>query len=158
GIYFIPMGIFIEDLLNFGNLIDAELEFKLRPSDIKRAYNSLDFEIKDSLLIIIVRKKVLFLNKSTEVRLSEGDATTKKERESQRQWVFFKILSRNGLQEVLKTPGFKLEGEKLGMDVMPIVILTETYEKIPKQFKDKLLINRYRIGKDSLSVFFKFEK
>ena len=36
------MGIFIEDLLNFGNLIDAEIEIKLSPADLKRAYTSLE--------------------------------------------------------------------------------------------------------------------
>ena len=44
------------------------------------------------------------------------------------------------------------------MDLMPAVSLTEIYEKIPKQFREKLVINRYKLGKEYLSAFFKFEK
>lgn len=152
------MGIFIEDLLNFGNLIDAEIEIRLSPADLKRAYASLDFDIKDGVLRVISRKKVLFFNKSYELRLSEVGDRVRKDRENMRQWAFFRVLSREGLEEVLKLPGFTMEEEYLGIDLMPAVSLTEIYEKIPKQFREKLVINRYKLGKEYLSAFFKFEK
>ena len=82
----------------------------------------------------------------------------RKDRENMRQWAFFRVLSREGLEEVLKLPGFTMEEEYLGMDLMPAVSLTEIYEKIPKQFREKLVINRYKLGKEYLSAFFKFEK
>lgn len=152
------MGIFVEDLLNFGNLIDAEIEIRLSPSDLKRAYINLDFDIRDGVLRVISREKVLFLNRSYELRLSEIGDKVRKDREDLKQWAFFKILSKGGLEKVLKLPGFMVEDEYLGMDLMPAVSLTETYEKIPRQFREKLVINRYRFGKDYLSAFFKFEK
>lgn len=152
------MGIFIEDLLNFGNLIDAEIEIRLSPEDLKRAYASLDFDIKDGVLRVVSRKKVLFFNKSYELRLSEVGDKVRKDRENMRQWAFFRVLSREGLEEVLKLPGFTMEEEYLGIDLMPAVSLTETYEKIPRQFREKLVINRYKLGRDYLSAFFKFEK
>ncbi|MCS6997999.1 MAG: hypothetical protein N2648_02670 [Aquificaceae bacterium] len=151
------MGIFIEDLLNFGNLIDAELEFKLSPEELKKAYPSVDFDIREGILRLLVKKKVLLWEKRVEVRLSE-DGEVFKDREGSGQWVFFKVLSKGGLEEVLKLQGFKSEGEKLGVDIMPAVSITDTYLKIPKQFREKLLINRYRLGKDHLLLYFRFEK
>ncbi|OIF87283.1 hypothetical protein A7N06_20570, partial [Acinetobacter baumannii] len=110
------------------------------------------------ILKILKRKKVLFFNKTQEVRLSEVDRKVKKDRETSRQWVFFKVLSKDVIEDLQKLEVFSWDGEYLGLDVMPAVVLTETYERIPKQFREKLLINRYKIGKDYLSVFFKFEK
>ncbi|MEN3028428.1 MAG: hypothetical protein ABDH29_04285 [Aquificaceae bacterium] len=151
------MGIFIEDLLNFGNLIDAELEFKLSPEELKKAYPSLDFDIREGILSLVVRKRVFMWERRLEVRLSE-DGEVFKDRESSGQWVFFRVLSKGGVEEVLKLPGFRSGGEKLGMDIMPAVSTTDTYIKIPKQFREKLLINRYRLGKDHLLLYFRFEK
>ncbi len=152
------MGIFIEDLLNFGNLIDAELEIKLTKEDLSRAYPGLNFDIRDGILRILTRKKVLFINKTQELRLSDTDGTVRKDREASRQWVFLKMLSKDGLEQIQGLEGFSKEGDYLGIDVMKAVVLTDTYEKVPKQFRDKLLISRYKIGKDYLSVFFRFEK
>ncbi len=152
------MGIFVEDLLNFGNLIDAELEIRLTVEELGRAYPNVDFEIRDGVLKVLRKKKVLFLSKTQEIRLSDTDGMVRKDRETSRQWVFFKMLSKTGLEDTEKLEGFSQEGEYLGLDVMPAVALTDSYEKIPKQFKEKLLISRYKIGKDYLSVFFRFEK
>ncbi len=149
------MGLFIEDLLNFGNLIDAEIEIKLSPVELKKVYPIFDFDIRDGILSIKVKKKILFLEKTKEVRLSCMDIVVKKE--GNKQWIFLKRLSQEDFEELLKE-SFLLEGERLGIDVMPAVVHTETYQKIPKQFKDKLLINRCKIGIEYLSVFFKFEK
>lgn len=151
------MGVFIEDLLHFGNLIDKEIQIELSPAQLEEAYKGYRFEIEGGLLKIATAKRVLFWNRLLEVRLSEGGGV-RKERETLRQWVFLKVLSRSGLQELLKCESFRLEGEHLAMEVMPAVVLTETYERIPKQFREKLLISRYKIGKDRLSLFFKFEK
>ncbi len=152
------MGLFIEDLLNFGNLIDAELEIRLTPEELKKAYPGMNFDIKDGILRLLTKKKVLFLSKDQEIRLSDVDGTVRKDRETSKQWAFFKILSKDGIEQLLKLEGFSKEGEYLGIDVMLAVVLTDTYEKIPKQFREKLLISRYKIGKDYLSVFFRFEK
>lgn len=152
------MGIFIEDLLNFGNLIDAELEIRLTAEELRKAFHGIDFEIKDGILRIFWKKKVLLFSKTQEIRLSDADSKVKKDRETLRQWAFFKVLSRDGLENIRDLDGFTVEGEYLGIDMMRAVVLTDTYEKIPKQFRDKLLISRYKIGKDYISVFFKFEK
>ncbi len=152
------MGIFIEDLLHFGNLIDKEIEVRLTSEELRRAYPDLDFRIEEGILKILLKKRFLFFNRSYEIRLSEVYGKVRKDRESLKQWAFFKVISKDGIHEVLKLPGFTMEDEYLGMDVMPAVSLTEVYERIPKQFKEKLLINRYKIGKDHMSVFFKFEK
>lgn len=152
------MGILIEDLLNFGNLIDKEVEVKLGTQELKRAYPELDFEINDCLLKILKRKRSLLFWKTKEIRLSDTGGSVRKDRENSGQWIFFRVLSKDGLEDVLNVKGFVLEGDLLGMDVMPAVSLTELYEKIPRQFRERLLISRYRIGKDALHVFFRFEK
>lgn len=151
------MGIFVEDLVNFGNLIDAEIEFRLSPESLKRAFPELDFEIRDGILRVFVKGRRLFLKSTSEVRLSEGGGV-RKDRQEGRQWVFFRVLSEGGEERLLSFPFFKKDGEYLGMDVMPVVVLTETYEKIPKQFRDRLVISRYRAGREYISVFFRFEK
>ncbi len=152
------MGIFIEDLLNFGNLIDAEIEIKLSQEHLKKAYANLDFYIRDGILGIVFNRKSFLFNKTHEIRLSDVDSRVRKDRENQRQWVFLKLLSKGGLEELTKLEAFATEGDYLGMDIMPAIVYTETYEKIPRQFREKLIINKCKIGKDSFSVFFKFEK
>lgn len=54
------MGIFVEDLLNFGNLIDAELEIRLTVEELGRAYPNVDFEIRDELIKCFARKRCCF--------------------------------------------------------------------------------------------------
>jgi len=152
------MGLFIEDLLNLGNLIDAELEIELSSQILKKAYTELEFEINDGLMTVRGKKKGLILKKTYEVRLAEETNKVKKDKETGRQYAGFRLLTRSGLEELLKREGFYLEGDWLFFDLMPAVVLTETYQKVPKQFKDRLLINRYRLGKGVLKAFFKFEK
>ncbi|MFN7065635.1 MAG: hypothetical protein ACK4OF_05760 [Aquificaceae bacterium] len=151
------MGLFIEDLLNFGNLIDAELEIRLEPKEFKKAYPELDFEIRDGLISIRLKRKLFLFEKTQEVRLSEAAVKVRKGKD-QRQWTFFRLISKEALKKLLNMQGFTLEEDMFGVDVMPAVVHTETYEKIPRQFREKLLINSYRIGKGHLSVFFKFER
>lgn len=152
------MGLFIEDLLNLGNLIDAELEIELSPEILRKAYTDLEFEIKDGLMLIKGKKKGFIFSKSYEVRLAEDTNRVKKDRDTGRQYAGLRLLTRSGLEELLKKEGFYSEGEWLFFDLMPAVVHTETYQKVPKQFKDRLLINRYRLSKDLLKAFFKFEK
>ncbi|MFN3871242.1 MAG: hypothetical protein ACK4MW_07165, partial [Aquificaceae bacterium] len=123
-------------------------------AELKKAYPSFDFDISDNIFSIKFKKKVLFLERTKEVRLSGTDSMVRKEGE--KQWIFLKRLSQD-FEELLKE-GFILEGERLGMDVMPAVVHTETYQRIPKQFRDKLLISRCKVGEGNISVFFKFEK
>lgn len=152
------MGIFIEDLLNFGNLIDTEIEIRLSPDQFKSSYPYLDFYISDGILGIILKRRVFLFNKTYEIRLSDVNSRVRKDRENQKQWVFLKLLSKSGLEDLIKWEGFVVENEYLGIDITPAVIRTETYEKIPKQFRERMIITKCRLGKDYLSTFFKFEK
>jgi hypothetical protein len=152
------MGLFIEDLLNFGNLIDAELEIDIKPELLETVYSGLNFIPEAGILRISGRKKALLFNRSYEVKIAEESYRVKKDRESGKQWVFFRVLSKGGLDELLKKDGFLKEEEYLGMDVMPALVLTDLYKKVPNQFKDKLVINRYKLNKEGLKAFFKFEK
>ena len=68
------MGLFIEDLINFGNLVDTEVEVKFEPQDFKKVFNNYDFEFEDRLVKIKGKKKILFMNKTFEFRgLQEAD-------------------------------------------------------------------------------------
>ncbi len=117
------MGLFIEDLLNLGNLIDAELEIELMSQILKKAYPELEFEINDGFVTVKGKKKGLILKKTYEVRLAEETNKVKKDKETGRQYAGFRLLTRSGLEELLKREGFYLEGDWLFFDLMPAVVL-----------------------------------
>jgi len=151
------MGLFIEDLLNLGNLMDAELEIKLSKEHLNSAYPGLSFELNDGLLILYLEKKGLIFKKKKEIRLAEESTKVKNDKERGKRYILLKPLTQN-LKDLQDREEFTLEGDFLGFDVWEAVKLTETYQKIPRQFKDLIFATRYKIRKDALSVFFKVEK
>ncbi|HIC98083.1 MAG TPA: hypothetical protein EYP11_06795, partial [Aquificaceae bacterium] len=60
------MGIFKEDLINFGNLIDTEVEVGLTEEDFMKVFGGLKFEFGDSLIKIKGKKKGFFLKRGFE--------------------------------------------------------------------------------------------
>ncbi|ADO46000.1 conserved hypothetical protein [Hydrogenobacter thermophilus TK-6] len=152
------MGLFVEDLLNFGNLMDAEIEIKLTEDILKKAYPNLTFELGDGLLRIYVERRGLIFKKRHELRLLEDARNVKSNRDEGRRYIFMKALVKDIPEDMLKGEEFLKDGEYLGMDVWPCVKLTEVYDKIPRQFKERLTITRYKVKKDGLSVFLRVEK
>ncbi len=149
------MGIFKEDLINLGNLIDTEVEVSLKPEDFKRHFEDLDFEFKDTLVIIRGKKKVLFFNKSFEFRGKQVEDKVYNEREYETKdlGIYLLVISRDGMEELLKRKEFKEEGDYLRMSIWDVLRKTETYSKIPDAFKERLMITKYKVKENSLSVF-----
>ncbi|WP_457600375.1 hypothetical protein [Hydrogenivirga sp.] len=149
------MGIFKEDLINFGNLIDTEVEVKLTPEDFKRVYPDLDFEFSDRLVKIRGRKKGLLFKRSYEFRGGQDEQRVYnlREYETDDMGIYLRVVSRSGLEELLKKEGVELEGEHLKLSVWEVFKRSNVYRDIPDAFKDKLVITRYKVKDGHLAVY-----
>lgn len=148
------MGIFKEDLINFGNLIDTEVEVKLGPEDFRRVYEDLEFEFTEGLAKIRGKKKGLLFKRSFEFRGAQDESKVYNVREFETldMGVYLKIISPQGIEELEKR-GMVREGEHLKMSVFEVLKRSEIYKDIPDAFKERLVINRYKIKNGALSVF-----
>ncbi len=148
------MGIFKEDLINFGNLIDTEVEVKLTPEDFKRVFQDLDFEFSEGLAKIRGKKKGLLFKRGFEFRGSQDEKKVYNVREFETldMGVYLKIISPQGIEELEKR-GMERDGEYLKISVFDVLKRSEIYKNIPDAFKDKLIIKRYKIKDGALSVF-----
>jgi len=149
------MGIFIEDLLNFGNLIDSEFEVEVLPEHFRKTFPSYEFIPEEGILKIKGKKKVLFFTKGFEFRGAEDSRRvfTVREDELRDLGIYLKILSSEGLDELTKDSRIKREGEYVKLSLYDAFKETETYKKIPKQFRDKINLSRYKLKKGKVSLF-----
>jgi len=150
------MGIFIEDLLHFGNLINNEIEVILSSEDFKKAFMNLDFEFTDGVMKIKGKKRILFLSKAFEFRGKEETNKVYNSRKDEKLsdfGIYLKILSPDGLDILGKDRRFQEEGEYLKFSIFDVFKNSEIYQKIPKQFRDKLKLTKYKIKRDGLSIF-----
>jgi hypothetical protein len=152
------MGLFIEDLLNFGNLMDAEIDIQLQKDLLKSTYPKLNFELDDGLLKIHMETRGLLFKRKKEIRLSENANSVKNDKNTGRRYILMKVLTKDLPEELTKEEVFLVDGELFGMDVWPAVKLTEVYEKIPKQFKERLTLTRYKLKRDGIRIFLRVEK
>ena len=148
------MGIFKEDLINFGNLIDTEVEVKLTPQDFKKVFPDLDFEFTEGLAKIKGKKKGLLFKRGFEFRGAQDEQRVYNEREFETldMGVYLKIISPQGIEELEKR-GMKREGEHLKLSVFEVLKKSDTYKDIPDAFKERLIVKRYRIREGALSIF-----
>ncbi|HIQ49426.1 MAG TPA: hypothetical protein EYH58_07355 [Aquifex aeolicus] len=150
------MGIFIEDLLHFGNLINNEIEVILSSEDFKKAFMNLDFEFTDGVMKIKGKKRILFLSKAFEFRGKEETNKVYNSRKDEKLsdfGIYLKILSPDGLDILGKDRRFQEEGEYLKFSIFDVFKNSEIYQKIPKQFRDKLKLTKYKIKRNGLSIF-----
>ncbi len=149
------MGIFIEDLLNFGNLIDSEFEVEILPEHLRKVFPSWEFVAGDGILKIRGKKRVLFLSKGFEFRGGEDPERVYTEREDELRdlGIYLKILSPEGLEELTKDERLKREGEHLRLSLYEAFRQTETYSRIPRQFRDRINLTRYRLKNGKISLY-----
>ncbi len=149
------MGIFKEDLINFGNLIDTEVEIKLSPEDFKRVFPSYEFEFSQGLVKIKGKKKGFLFSRSFEFRGGEDQEKVYNEREFETKdmGIYLKILSASGLDVLTKERGIVREGEHLRMSVYDVLKLSDIYQKIPDAFRDRLLLTRYKLRNGHMAIF-----
>ena len=153
------MGIFKEDLINLGNLIDTEVEVKLTPEDFKKVFPDLEFEFTEGLAKIRGKKKGLLFKKSFEFRGAQDEQNVYNDREFETldMGVYLKIISPKGIEELEKR-GMKREGEHLKLGVFEVLKRSDIYKDIPDAFKERLVIKRYRIKEGTLSIFLSVTK
>ena len=149
------MGLFIEDLINFGNLVDTEVEVRLSPADLRRVFGSYEFVFEDRLVKIRGSKKVLFMKKRFEFRgAQESDRVYNVKGFNVEDFgIYLRVLSKDGLEELTKDKRFSLEEGFLKWSLIDAFRATEVFPKIPERFKDRILIKRYRVRKDTLSIY-----
>ncbi len=149
------MGIFKEDLINFGNLINTEVEIKLSPEDFKKVFLSLDFEFTDSLVKIRGKRKGLLFKRGFEFRGAQDEERVYNVREFETldMGILLRILSPSGVEELEKEKRIEREGEYLKLSVFDILKGSRVYRDIPDAFKDKLIIKRYKVRDGFLSIF-----
>ncbi|SHK46843.1 hypothetical protein [Thermocrinis minervae] len=151
------MGIFIEDLLNLGNLMDAEIEAHIPEATLSQALG-LETKIEKGLITFRIKKKGLIFSKTLELKLSEESRMVKNLKEEGKRFVMGRMLTRSAVEELSKREDFLFEGEFAGFDVWKAFKLTETYEKVPYQFRERLALTRYIFSDYLLKIFMKVEK
>ncbi len=149
------MGIFKEDLINFGNLIDTEVEVRLLPEDFKRVYPDLDFEFSDRLFKIKGKRKGLLFKRGFEFRGGQDEKRVYNVRgfETEDMGAYLPIISSEGVEELSRKEGMDTEGEHLKLSVFEVLKRSNIYRDIPDAFKDKLVITRYKVRDGYLSVY-----
>ena len=148
------MGIFSEDLINFGNLLDTEIELKLTPQDLKTVFKDLDFDIEDGLLKVKRKIKKLLFSKTVEARLREESRSVYNDRE--REIRAITVISLSKLEDFKDI--VSLDGDRAVLNLWEVIKNTELYKKIPKQFKERVVISRYMFKKGYIQLYLKVEK
>ncbi len=148
------MGIFREDLLNFGNLIDREIEIRLYPEDLRRAFPSLEFQFSEGFLKIRGKRRGL-LRRSYEFRGEVEDVYSVRDHETVDLGVYLRITVRDGLEEILREEGIAEEGGRLRLSLLRALRGTEVYRRIPDGFRERLVPVRCRTGNGYLALFLK---
>ncbi len=149
------MGIFKEDLINFGNLIDTEVEVKLSPEDFKRVFPELEFDFSDRLVKIKGKKKGFLFKKGFEFRgaQEEQKVYNVREYETEDMGIYLKVISRDGIERLLQERGIEQEGEYLKLSVWDVLKSSDIYRDVPDAFKDKLIITRYKVRDGHLAIY-----
>ncbi len=149
------MGIFKEDLINFGNLIDTEVEVKITSDDFRRVYPDLDFEFEEGLAKVKGKKKGILFKRGFEFRGAQDEHRVYNVRnyETEDMGVLLRIISPSGMEVLTSKEGISQEGEHLKLSIWEVLKKSDIFKDIPDAFKDKLIIKRYKIRKEALSVF-----
>ena len=148
------MGVFSEDLINLGNLLDTEIELKLTPQDLKTVFKDLDFDIEDGLLKVKRKIKKLLFSKTVEARLREESRSVYNDREREIRAITAIPLSKlEDFKDIVS-----LDGDRAVLNLWEVIKNTELYKKIPKQFKERVVISRYMFKKGYIQLYLKVEK
>ncbi len=150
------MGIFSEDLINLGNLIDAEFEVKVPQELLSKTFEGLKFEVLDNLLRVGFKKKGLLFLKEVQIPLREDSQRVKNTPEVKA--IGLGVMTQKDLEELLQKGPFQREGEYVFFNLWEAITKTEEYAKVPKQFKDRILINRYKLKQGYVQLWVRVSK
>ncbi|GEM_PF-541903 len=149
------MGIFKEDIIQFGNLIDTEVEVRFKEGDFNKVYEDLTFKFTPDYLSIRGTKKVLLFRRSFELRAKPDERNVFNIRNGATRdlGIILYIIVPAGSEIVSTKDGIEVDGEKLKISVWRVLKRTKVYSDIPDAFKDKLMITRYKLADSSLSAY-----
>ncbi len=150
------MGIFSEDLINLGNLIDAEFEVKVPQELLSKTFEGLKFEVLDNLLRVGFKKKGLLFLREVQIPLREDSQRVKNTPEVKA--IGLGVMTQKDLEELLQKGPFQREGEYVFFNLWEAITKTEEYAKVPKQFKDRILINRYKLKQGYVQLWVRVSK
>ena len=137
------MGIFSEDLINLGNLIDAEFEIKVPAQLLSQTLNGLHVELSEGLMRVGFQKRGFIFSKKVQVLLKEDPQTVKNT--SFERSIGLLVGTDRNLKEVLQKGGFGLEGDHVFINLLDAIKQTQEYSKVPKQFKERIILSRYKL-------------
>jgi len=149
------VGIFKEDLLQFGNLIDTEVEVRIQNKDLESFYRDIEFTLRPDLMIISKTEKKILFRKRYEIRCAPDERKVFNLRSgglTQDFGIYLRMLVTKGFEKI-KTAGIEKEGEHLKISLWQVFRSTETYNRAPPDFRDKLTIVRYLLRDGYLSLF-----
>ncbi len=134
------MGIFVEDLLHFGNLMDREIPIDISPEDLKPLFGEDKRIIIAESGIRVSKEEIgfLFRRKKEKILNIKGPA--------------------NGLSikvEIIRDDFDKKAGVKEDINLKAIISSKETFKKIPEKIRDRLFISRVLPVNGILKVYLK---
>ncbi len=151
------MGIFAEDLINLGNLLGVEIELKLTAEDMKKVFKDTEFILEDGLLKLRRKRKGFIFSRTSELRLREDSRNVLNDREKGLRCIKAQVLSRSALEDFKNAVSTDTH-DLACFNLWEVIKNTELYEKIPKQFRERIIISRYTFKKDYLQLYLKVEK
>jgi len=150
------MGIFSEDLLNLGNLIDVEFEIKVPAQLLNPTKEGLNFELSEGLMRVGFKKKGLIFSKDVRALLREDPKNVKNT--SDERSIGLLVATDKNLKEVLEKGGFLQEGDHVFINLLEAIKNTEEYLKVPKQFRERIILSRYKIKDGFVQLWAKVSK
>jgi len=150
------MGIFSEDLINLGNLIDAEFEIKVPAQLLGQTLNELNVELSEGLMRVGFKKKRFIFSKKVEVLLKEDPPAVKNT--SLERSIGLLVGTDRNLKEVLERGGFSLEGDHVFINLWDAIKQTQEYSKVPKQFKERIILSRYKLKDGFVQLWVRVSK
>jgi len=135
------MGIFVEDLLHFGNLMDREIPVDLYAEDLKSLFgDDKEVSVEEEKIRVSATERGLLLKRRKEKILNiKGPA--------------------DGLSirvEVVRDDFDKREGFREDLNLKTVIGSKDIFQKIPPKIRNRLFIARVLTVNNVLKVFLKF--
>jgi len=150
------MGIFSEDLINLGNLIDVEFEIKVPAQLLSQTLKGLYVELSEGLMRVGFEKKGFILSKKVQTLLKEDPQAVKNT--SLERSIGLLVGTDRNLKEVLEKGGLSLEGDHVFINLLDAIKQTQEYSKVPKQFKERIILSRYKLKDGFVQLWAKVSK
>lgn len=142
------MGIFAEDLINFGNLMEATIDLNISKEELEYLINA-KVQLESHMLYILIKRNVLIFNKEKPIKLKEAKYIINDRKLGKRAIGFDMLLEK----EITLLPNtFEIIQNKPYLNLWEFIKSSSLYQKIPNQFKDRIIIKDYEIKKDFITL------